>query len=146
MSNIILCGFKGCGKSTLGQKLAQELAYAFIDTDNLISGDCRRFYKEVGDKAFRLAEKNAILSLQGIEKTVIATGAGAVLDPHNALILKKIGKIIYLKELKSVVKARLLQNPYPAVFKGKDFEKEFEEMYALRAQVYESISTDVWEV
>jgi shikimate kinase len=146
LSNIILCGFKGSGKTTFGKKLAQELRYAFIDTDYLISDDCRCFYEKVGEKAFRLAERKAILPLEGIQKTVVATGAGAVLDPESVVLFKKMGCIIYLKEDKEILKKRLLANPYPACFPGKDLEREFEEMYAQRKSIYEDISEFVWEV
>ena len=142
MNNLILCGFKGCGKTTLGKELAKKIGYDFIDTDDLIAEDCKSFYKEVGESAFRLAEKKAIVTLQNVSYSVIATGGGALLDPDNREIFKKIGKIIYLKEEKEAIKARLLKKPYPAFFSGKDIEREFEEMYAYRIAIYEGL----WEV
>ena len=141
MNNLILCGFKGCGKTTLGKELAKKIGYGFIDTDSLIAEDCKSFYKEVGESAFRLAEKKAIASLHDVSSCVIATGGGAILDPESRAIFKKIGRIIYLKEEKETIKARLLKKPCPAFFPGKDIEREFEEMYAHRVSIYEGL----WE-
>lgn len=138
MTNFILCGFKGCGKTTLGKMLAKKLGYSFLDTDDLISLNTRDLYQQAGKKAFRLAEKKAIASLDLIQNTVVATGGGAILDKDNVAILKKIGKIIYLKERKDVLKARFFKKPYPAFFQGKDVEQEFEAMYAERYALYES--------
>ena len=153
MNNFILVGFKGSGKSTLGKKLASQLKYAFIDIDCLISSNCHDFYKTYGEKAFREAEKKAIFSLKDVQKAVIATGGGALLDPENVCVLKKIGRLIYLKEDKQIIKKRLLTPPYPAFFAGKDLEREFEEMYAQRSALYEESADDwadpnedLWEV
>ncbi|MFS8563100.1 MAG: AAA family ATPase [Rhabdochlamydiaceae bacterium] len=142
MSNLVICGFKGCGKTTFGKALAKKIGYDFIDTDYLIADDCRTFYEKVGEEAFRLAEKQAIAFLETVERAVIATGGGAILDPDNVALFKKIGKIIYIKEEKAVVKARLLQKPYPAFFLGKDIEREFEDMYSRRVSIYEAI----WDI
>ncbi len=153
MTNFILCGFKGCGKTTLGKMLAEKLGYSFVDTDDLISSDPRGLYRQVGEKAFRLAEKKAIATLQSIQNTVVATGGGSILDKETVALLKRIGKIIYLKETKEVLKMRLLQKPYPAFFAGKNVEQEFEAMYAERQPLYEKIADhivwsqeELWEV
>lgn len=153
MTNIILCGFKGSGKSTLGKAIADEIGYSFVDTDHLIAKDCKDFYQKFGESAFRQAEKKAISSLHTLQKTVVATGGGSILDPDNVVVFKKIGVVIYLKEEKTLIKNRLLKEPYPAFFLGKDLEREFEEMYARRKGLYERVAghiahseKDVWEV
>lgn len=134
MSNIILCGFKGSGKTTFGRKIAENLRLAFLDTDALVR-------KVEDEKLFRLLEKEAVLSLQHVQNTVIATGGGTVLDPDNVAILKKLGTIIYLQ----VDKEELRKKPLPI------FITDFEKMYQDRLPIYEKIADVIinpqaWEV
>lgn len=140
MNNLVLIGFKGVGKTRLGKEMALHLGYNFIDTDNLIAADCHRFYREVGEKAFRLIEKGVIGSLFKFKRTVIATGGGSILDPDNILTFKKIGKVIYLYLPKNELKKRLLKQPIPSFLEGDNFEISFEKMYQERSYLYEKIA------
>ena len=139
MNNLILCGFKRSGKTTYGKLIAQELHRCFIDTDDLIP--CA-----FGDPVFREFEKRAIFSISHIRNSVIATGGGCILDPDNVTLLKKIGKIIYLKVPKEILKHRMLQHPLPQFLDRNNLEESFEKMYATRLPIYENIADDTWEV
>lgn len=104
---IIVCGYKTCGKTTIGQALAQALKWDFIDTDDLVFALAQgrgfdgtttaELYQCCGDKQFRLWEKEAIAELQPKAPTVIASGGGAVLDADNVQHLKTLGRLIYLQ-------------------------------------------------
>ena len=95
-NNFILIGFKRAGKTTLGRKMAAHWGLKFIDTDDLIAPDCRLFFEENGEEAFRAKERSVIQNLRGIQHTIIATGGGAVLDKESAAHLKQLGRIFYL--------------------------------------------------
>lgn len=149
MKNIILYGFKSSGKTTVGQIIAKQLDMLFVDVDRLIEKfycekksvaiGVRKIYETEGDKYFRAIEKDIILSLADVENTVIATGGGSVLDATNAAILKKIGKLIYLKTSKATIKTRLQDN-HPAFINEKDFDGSFETMYSSREAIYETLA------
>ncbi len=142
MNNIILCGFKSSGKTTLGKKIAEKTGLHFIDTDELVSKNCRQLYLQ-GPEAFREIEKEVIGALVGFEHCVIATGGGAILDPANVAILKKLGKIFYLRVPKEELRRRLLADPLPAFLDLNNPEESFEEMYESRKDLYEQIADEV---
>ena len=104
--NIILIGFKNCGKTTIGKILAHTLNYKFIDTDTLLEKyyfqrqglllPSYKIHHQEGEMKFRQIEKSAINTLLNVKKTIIATGGGSVLNQENVNFFKKIGKMIYL--------------------------------------------------
>lgn len=88
---IALCGFMGCGKSTLGKVLAQKLGFDFVDTDEYIERDCgmsiSSIFEKYGEEAFRDMEHNAIQSLSERENLVVALGGGLpILDKNKAAL------------------------------------------------------------
>ena len=82
MNNIILCGFKSSGKTTLAKKISEKTGMHYIDTDELVSKNCRQLYLQ-GPEAFRDIEKEVIKALVGFENCIIATGGGAILDKRQ---------------------------------------------------------------
>ncbi len=138
MNNIILCGYKSSGKTTLAKKIAEKTGLHCIDTDDLIAKNNRKFYLEVGPEVFREIEKEVIKALVGFENCVIATGGGVVLDPENIVLLKKLGKIFYLRVPKEELKRRLLlMETLPGILDPLDPEGSFERMYESRVDLYE---------
>ncbi|MBS0624451.1 MAG: hypothetical protein JSS32_00175 [Verrucomicrobia bacterium] len=143
--NLILFGFKGCGKTTLGQKLAERMRRPFIDTDDLVSElyaqmsqerlSAHEIAEKIGEPGFRALEKQAISSLQTVENSIIALGGGAILDPENVEILKKLGQLVYLEAKAETIKKRMLLGKTPTFLKSTTFE----EMYRFRKPIYESI-------
>ncbi len=142
--NIILCGFKNCGKTTLAKKLAKKFKKEFIDIDHLIEElyfkdkkeniSFSKIYKKEGEKYFRIIERKAVLSLKN-SNSIIAIGGGTLLDEDNFLFLKNFGFIIYLKVSKEILKERYLLNP--SVFANRDnLSKAFEEHYKRMEEIY----------
>lgn len=99
MSNFIMIGMPGSGKSTLGRILAENIGYDFIDTDDLIMEHYKRPLKELidelGTEGFIEAE-GKILETVNVENTVIATGGSVIYNKDGMDHLESIGKVVYL--------------------------------------------------
>lgn len=117
--NIILFGFKGCGKTHFGKKLAELIHRPFIDLDNVLEAvyfeennlrlKTGEIYQLLGEQRFRQLEKRALLCIYGIELSVIALGGGTVLDRDNVDLLLKMGQLVYLKTSFQSLQKRLPQ-------------------------------------
>lgn len=125
-TNIILTGFMGTGKSTIGRKLARRLEMTFVDTDQLIEerAGCSiaDIFARQSESAFRKMEEDLVEELAAQKGLVIATGGGLVMNPHNVKRLQASGRIFCLtataqevfKRVKKQIQVRpLLQQPDP---------------------------------
>ena len=78
--NLALIGFMGTGKTSVGRLAAEQLHFAYLDTDELIQTHTGRtiadIFKTDGEPAFRELEKKVVAELAGLTKTVISTGGG----------------------------------------------------------------------
>ena len=95
---IYLIGYMGCGKSTLGRKLADHSGMQFIDMDNYIEmRNCKtvpQIFEEEGEDAFRIIERKALEELSEFNNVIIATGGGARCFFNNINLMNQTGKII----------------------------------------------------
>lgn len=99
---IYLIGFMGCGKTTIGKKLANKLKYRFIDLDKLIERESGETIFEIfeslnGENRFRILETNALKKVSGLDNTVIATGGGTPCFNENIQLMNQTGKTVYIK-------------------------------------------------
>jgi len=101
MQNIILIGMPGCGKSTIGQHLAQHLDRQFVDADAQIVDMTKKTIPEIfaqdGETGFRHLETKVLTSLGQRSGLVIATGGGCVTQANNYPLLHQNGTIIWIK-------------------------------------------------
>ena len=102
MKNLILIGMPGCGKSTIGRKLAKRLDLEFIDLDLMIEKTYGKkisdIFKEIGEKGFRQLESKALSESVKTEDRVIATGGGIVIVDGNLSIAEN-GIIVFIDSL-----------------------------------------------
>ncbi|MCY1390085.1 Shikimate kinase 1 [compost metagenome] len=100
VSNLILVGPMGAGKSTIGRLLAKELHLVFKDSDKEIEQRCGAnipwIFDVEGELGFREREQAMIAELCAESGAVIATGGGAVLREANRAALKGGGRVVYL--------------------------------------------------
>ena len=98
--NLILIGFMGTGKTSLGKLLANKLGRGFVDLDQKIERDAGmtipKIFELHGEKYFRELEKKAVREVSERKNLVIATGGGTVKDAENVRLLKNSGVIICL--------------------------------------------------
>lgn len=116
--NVILTGFMGTGKTTVGVLLAKNLNYEFVDTDRLIEKQCAMsipaFFKEEGEAAFRKKETGVAEKLAEQNSLVISTGGGFMLNPVNAGLLEKTGRIFCLIATPNEIFQRISQGSVDA--------------------------------
>ncbi len=100
MKNIVLTGFMGTGKTTVGQLLAEELHRQFFDTDQIIEeklgASIKEIFKKIGEPKFREFETETIALISNIEDSVISCGGGVVVNPVNVTNLRRNGIIVNL--------------------------------------------------
>jgi shikimate kinase len=99
-TNIILTGFMGCGKTTVGRMVAKALDYDFTDTDQLIEErfgmTVQKIFATEGEKAFRDMESEIARELGGAEGLIVSTGGGMMLNGHNVAALSGNGRVFCL--------------------------------------------------
>lgn len=138
MSNIILIGMPGAGKSTLGVVLAKVLGYEFLDSDLLIQRQEKQRLPEIiarrGIEGFKRIENDVNASLH-VDETVIATGGSVVYCREAMEHLKSVGTVIYLKLPLEALAERLgnLKGRGVVLKEGQSLE----ELYNERTPLYE---------
>ncbi|WP_213151400.1 shikimate kinase [Neochlamydia sp. AcF95] len=154
--NIILAGPPLAGKTTLGKQVACKFGWPFIDTDRLVEKcyknekniqiSCREIFKREGESQFRAYEQQAISSLQGYTCSVISLGGGALEKLENVKILKKTGKIIYIKTSLAVLEKRLLDHPLPSYLENEEKPIEaFQKLIRRRSPFYKLYADQIIE-
>lgn len=110
-SNIILTGFMGTGKTTVGKLLAKQLGYLFVDTDELIQARSGQtipeIFREKGEAAFRRMEADIARELGGMEGLIVSTGGRLMLDEGNAAALGANGRVFCLQATPEEIVARV---------------------------------------
>ena len=146
--NIVLIGYRGSGKSTVGKSLAERLDMRFVDTDHLIEERHGNQIAEIvrlhGWGGFRVMERKIISEISNNDRLIIAAGGGAVLETENVKYLKKNGFIIWLKGNMNVLIQRMAKDLRTATGRpsltGRGTLEELEEVTAYRMPFYEKAS------
>jgi shikimate kinase len=139
--NILLTGFMGAGKSTVGKLLADLLVCSFADLDELIAESEQRTIPEIfaaeGEIYFRDCETDILKKLPQQPVAVYATGGGLVMREENRRIMKKLGKVVYLKADWSTLERRLQHGSgRPLVDSGRGWD-EVKALWARRQPFYD---------
>lgn len=120
--NIVLAGFMGAGKTTVGKILAEELGWRLTDTDELVEREAGLEIKEIfrrqGEARFRELESKAIGAVAQGKAQVIATGGGALLREENARRLRAAGPIVCLQATPETILARTSDSDARPLLKG----------------------------
>ena len=112
--NIVLIGFMGTGKTTIGKIASERLGLEFIDTDDLIveaAGDpIPAIFEQVGEGGFRKIESDVLRGLAGKGGRIIATGGGIVTQPENQSLLQQLGFVVWLSATVETIFERVSLN------------------------------------
>lgn len=149
-SNVVLTGFMGTGKTTVGRIVAASLDYEFVDTDHVIEtdhGPIPVIFAEQGEEAFRSIERRVAVALAERNGLVIATGGRLMLDPENAAVLGASGRVFCLTAPAEVILERVVGDgtAHRPLLDGDDPPARIRALLAERAAAYarfEQVGTD----
>jgi shikimate kinase len=139
--NIVLIGFMGSGKSTVGRLVARRLRFQFLDTDMLIEERARmtipEIFKRHGEPHFRERETGVLESLKGARRHVFATGGGIVTMPRNIPLLRSLGMVVLLDADTEEIYRRVSRNADRPLLQVEDPKARVMELMAERAPLYQ---------
>lgn len=139
--NIVLIGFMGSGKTSVGTELSTLLEMDYIDTDKIIVENSEISINEIfdtyGEAEFRKLETKAIEGLQDIKNTIISCGGGVVLNPENVKLLRNNGRIVWLKVSPKEAYNRLLGDNSRPLLKNNFTLEKLSEILKSRLSLYE---------
>lgn len=152
MTNIILIGFMGCGKTTFGKWLADRQQMDFTDTDEFIEKLEKRSISDIfaqeGEEYFRDLETKVLRMFLGGEKdignehrlyksTVISVGGGLPVREENRRLLHKLGKVIFLDASVDELVRRLQGDDTRPLLKGGELREKIGELMDRRIDIYD---------
>lgn len=145
--NIVITGFMGTGKSTIGRILAQKLGYDFVDMDTLIEERQRRTIREIfereGEAYFRQLESDLCRELAGRRRCVIATGGGTLTNPENLAVFRAKNLVICLDCDPEILWLRLSASENRPMLDGADKKIRLLALLAQRQPAYAKIEHHV---
>lgn len=149
--NVVLIGFMGCGKSTMGIRLSYRLQYILEDTDKLIEAragmSVREIFASEGEEAFREMETQLLRKLA--EKKgprVYSVGGGTPVRTVNRPLLKKLGTVVYLRTRPETVYERLKNDTARPLLQGEDPLGKIRSLMADRETAYAETADVILDV
>lgn len=152
MTNIVLIGFMGCGKTTFGKWLADRQQMDFVDTDELIEKienmPVADIFEKNGEEYFRSLETKVLRMFLGEEQdsrenlriyksTVISVGGGLPLREENRRLLHRLGKVIFLDTSVDELVRRLDRDETRPLLKGGALRERIERLMDERIDIYD---------
>jgi shikimate kinase len=138
--NIILTGFMGVGKTSVGTQLAKDLGFTFVDTDKLIEADqdlgITAIFEKFGEPYFREVEARIVQEVMQGESQVVSTGGGAVIRDTNREAFKKAGFVACLTARPEVIFDRIKHEAHRPLLRTPDPLAKIRELLDSRAKFY----------
>lgn len=143
MKHVILMGFMGSGKSTMGIRLSYKMRRTLLDTDKLIEKkegmSISDIFEKHGEAYFRAKETEVLQSLkEETAERIISLGGGTPLREENRAIMKELGTVVYLKVSADTVYERLKGDTTRPLLQGENPKQKIEQLLAERGGIYES--------
>lgn len=144
---VVLIGFMGSGKSSVGRELARRFGAPFVDVDERIESaagsSIRDLFAREGEPAFREREKAALREALSVKGCVIATGGGAFSDEENRALLRSYAPVVYLEAAVGTLLARLAGDLGRPLLRGGDREEVVRELLSRRIPGYRTADLTV---
>ena len=146
--NIVLIGYRGTGKSTVGRLLAARLGRTLVSTDAEIVARAKRAIPEIvaqeGWDYFRDLESDICRELAGRDQLVIDTGGGAILRPQNVEALKKSGRLFWLTASVETIATRIGGDTQrPSLTGTRSFVDEIADVLRERTPKYQAAADHI---
>lgn len=145
--NIILVGFMGAGKTTVGKALATRLKRDFVDMDVELEARAGkpipRIFAEDGEPAFRRMERNMVIELSRRHSLVVSTGGGIVLNSDNIRDFGATGCVICLKASPDEILRRVSACNNRPLLKADDKSERIRDLLRQRQPLYDAIPIQV---
>lgn len=143
--NVILCGMMGSGKTTIGVKIAEKTGRRWYDTDGVIVdryGKISDIFEYYGEEYFRKIETEVVKELSVQNDLIISTGGGLVLKEENTELLKKNGKIVFLRAKKETLAGRLKVDGTRPLLQAKteSILERLDKLLQERSPIYERVA------
>ena len=140
--HIFLIGMQGCGKSSLGKRVARETGLSFMDTDAMVaaSAGCtvNEFFEKYGEETFRRAETGALSLLTREHPMIISTGGGTIMNPVNRHIMRAWGAIVLIDRPLEEILSDIKLDRRPTLRDGG--LAEVERVYNERISIYRDLA------
>lgn len=151
MENIILIGFMGCGKTSVGIKLSYRLRRPMLDTDKLIEKDEGRTISEIfeleGEDCFRALETQCLKKLiTTVDNHIISVGGGLPIREENHELLKQLGTVVYLRAGVETIYERVKHDTTRPLLQGDNPKQKIQTLMEKRAAVYEKAAEIIIDV
>ncbi|NQU41168.1 MAG: shikimate kinase [Lentisphaerae bacterium] len=147
MRNIVLIGFMGTGKTSVGRKLATALGLSFVDMDAIIEEREGRPITEIfatdGEPYFRDLERNLVCELAAREGLVVGTGGGVVLNPDNLSDFAATGLLVCLQASPETILDRVAHDTTRPLLAGEDKMKKILGILESRQPLYAALPHQV---
>lgn len=144
LPNIVLIGFMGSGKSSVGRHVAELTGHRFVDSDLLVTQKAGmgipRIFKEFGEEEFRRIETEVLRELLGVCGIVLATGGGLVLREENRDLLHQIGLVLWLDAEPDVIFERVSRTRKRPLLATENPRATFDDLREKRLPVYQAAS------
>jgi shikimate kinase len=142
--NIVLVGFMGSGKSSIGREIAGRGELRFLDTDSIIRQKYKKSITDIfasfGEPAFRDEENKALQDLQVARGVVLATGGGIVLQTRNHPLLRSLGVVVWLTASEDVIWERVSRNQSRPLLQTADPRTTIRDLMSVRYPLYRSVA------
>lgn len=141
--NIILLGFMGTGKTTVGRILAERFGMSFVDMDHLIEAKAgkavSRIFAEDGEPHFRTLERDLVKELSAKQGLVIGAGGGVVLNADNVKDYARSGLVVCLTAGPDVILKRLAGDNSRPLLEGEEKAARILKLLESRRALYDAI-------
>lgn len=140
--NLVLIGFMGTGKTSVGRLIAAKLRFQFFDLDALVAEraglEIPEIFARHGETHFRDLETSALESCGHLTRSVFATGGGIVIRAYNRTLLRELGFVVQLTAREEVIFERVSRNAHRPLLQTADPRGTIAEMLVARRPHYEA--------